>query len=122
LPSGLAIDGILYELAAARGTEIEPKLLIDIVSDTIAFSVLATLNDLLDLSEIISIVIAFIDFSDIHRSIDFHANHISQLVARIDQSLTAITGVLNHGIWFPESSIVRQFFCPEVLHQFQRSY
>jgi hypothetical protein len=87
---------IFAEALAALRAEIESQLLEDIFADLTAGTVFQVLQEILNLSEVIPIVLLFAGHG-IKGGGDFDPHDVSQIVRGIQLSFAQIASVVNHG-------------------------
>jgi hypothetical protein len=84
-----AIQRVLEEPAMALGAQIEPQLFVDVAGDLVVNDVVAALQDLLDLLQVIAVVGRFVGRSGVECRVDLHLDNVAQIF-RIELPLAAI--------------------------------
>jgi hypothetical protein len=86
----LPAQGILDESPAALRAEVEAELLIDVVADGLVGGVVQALENVLDFLEVIAVRFIFVVGRRIEGGVDFHLDHVSKVVFRIEVPLAQI--------------------------------
>jgi 3',5'-cyclic AMP phosphodiesterase CpdA len=92
---GFAAEGVLAELPAALGAEVEAESLEDIVADLVAFGVLQSLEEVLDFAEVIAVSL-LLHHHRIKRGTDFDLHNVAEILRGIQLSFTQIASIVNH--------------------------
>ena len=71
LRRGFAGDWILHELAVAFGAKVEPAPLINLFADEASLFLVKSLEDLVDLEQMVAVVIDFVHLDRIHDRLHF---------------------------------------------------
>jgi hypothetical protein len=88
---GLAAQRILDELLATLRTEIEPELLIHVVTHRVAAILFHPLENILHLLEVVAVIAVGIHFDGIDRGIHLDLDDVAEVVLGVDRSLAQIT-------------------------------
>jgi hypothetical protein len=86
----LPAQGVLDELAAALGAEVEAELLVDVVADVIVVNVVQVFEDVLNFLEVVAVFFIFAAGRRIEGGVDFHLDHVTEVVFRIEIPLAQI--------------------------------
>jgi hypothetical protein len=104
LGGGLSADRILHELPITLAAEVETTALVNILSHQFTLFVLQALQNLVDLQEVVAIVANLVNVRRINHALNLHTDDVTHVINRIDDSLAAITRVVNHPEALPEST------------------
>jgi hypothetical protein len=87
------------ELSSAIAANIEPELLVNVLADLRVFAVFESLQNILDLLQVVGVVIRCV-FERVKRRIDFHLHYVTKIGLGIEPTLTTIARVVNHRVTF----------------------
>jgi hypothetical protein len=90
-----AAERVLHIAISAFAAQIVALLVIDVVADLLVLGVVQSLQDVLNLLQMVPLVLAFV-LHRIERRVHLDADDVAQLAIGIDQSLAAIARVVKH--------------------------
>jgi hypothetical protein len=88
---GLAAQGVLDELAATVGTEIESQLLIDVVADLVAGGIFHAFQNVLDFFQVVAVVFVAIRGRRIERGVNLDFYYVTEIILWIKFPLAQVT-------------------------------
>ena len=92
----IAAERVLHELAVTLRAQIETTFGIDIVADQLAVGIFHPFQQLLNFEQMITVVIKLFTIERFHRCLYFQLDDITQVFGRVDDTLTAVTRIMDH--------------------------